>query len=125
MAEFTKEQLLERVNTNHSAEGNARVRALTERIVTDLFHTIDELDVTADEFWKAIAWLTRMGQTGQFGLLTAGLGFDRLLDIRQDEADQKAGRAGGTPRAIEGPLFVAGAPLSQHEVRLDEGEPEG
>ncbi|NMM80926.1 catechol 1,2-dioxygenase [Acidovorax sp. SRB_14] len=125
MAEFTKEQLLERVNTNHGAEGNARVRAITERIVTDLFHTIDELDVTADEFWKSIAWLTRMGQTGQFGLLTAGLGFDRLLDIRQDEADQKAGRAGGTPRAIEGPLFVAGAPLSQHEVRLDEGEPEG
>lgn len=125
MAELTKEQLLERVNTRKTAEGNARVRTITQRIVTDLFHTIDALDVTPDEFWKSIEWLTRMGQTGQLGLLTAGLGFDRLLDIRQDEADQKAGRTGGTPRAIEGPLFVAGAPLSQGEVRLDEGEPKG
>ncbi len=125
MAELTKEQLLERVNTRKTAEGNARVRAITQRIVSDLFHTIDALDVTPDEFWKSIDWLTRMGQTGQLGLLTAGLGFDRLLDIRQDEADQKAGRTGGTPRAIEGPLFVAGAPLSKVEVRLDEGEPKG
>lgn len=125
MAELTKEQLLERVNTRKTAEGNARVRAITQRIVSDLFHTIDALDVTPDEFWKSIDWLTRMGQTGQLGLLTAGLGFDRLLDIRQDEADLKAGRTGGTPRAIEGPLFVAGAPLSQSEVRLDEGEPKG
>lgn len=125
MAELTKEQLLERVNTRKTAEGNARVRAITQRIVSDLFHTIDTMDVTPDEFWKSIEWLTRMGQTGQLGLLTVGLGFDRLLDIRQDEADQKAGRTGGTPRAIEGPLFVAGAPLSQGEVRLDEGEPKG
>lgn len=125
MAELTKEQLLERVNTRKTAEGNARVRAITQRIVSDLFHTIDALDVTPDEFWKSIEWLTRMGQTGQLGLLTAGLGFDRLLDIRQDEADQQAGRTGGTPRAIEGPLFVAGAPLSKGEVRLDEGEPKG
>ena len=125
MAEFTKDPLLELVNTKKTAEGNARVRAITQRIVTDLFHTIDALDVTPDEFWKSIEWLTRMGQTGQFGLLTAGLGFDRLMDIRQDEADAKAGRSGGTPRAIEGPLFVAGAPVSQREVRLDEGKPKG
>ena len=54
MAEFTKEQWLERVNTHHDSEGNARVRALTERIVSDLFHAIDELDVTADRFRKSI-----------------------------------------------------------------------
>jgi len=93
--------------------------------VTDLFKAIDELDVTPDEFWAATAWLTRLGAAGQTGLITAGLGFDRLLDIRADEADQKAGREGGTPRAIEGPLFVAGAPTSKVEVRVDEGEPKG
>ena len=83
------------------------------------------MDVTPDEFWKAVDWLTRLGQTGQVGLITAGLGFDRLIDIRMDEADEKAGRAAGTPRAIEGPLFVAGAPTTQVETRLDEGEPKG
>ena len=125
MTELTQAQLLERVNTKKMAPGNPRVRQLTERIVTDLFKTIDELDVTPDEFWAATAWLTRLGAAGQTGLITAGLGLDRLLDIRADEADQKAGREGGTPRAIEGPLFVAGAPTSKVEVRVDEGEPKG
>ncbi len=125
MAELTQAQLLALVNTKKIAPGNPRVRQLTERIVTDLFKAIDELDVTPDEFWAATAWLTRLGAAGQTGLITAGLGFDRLLDIRADEADQKAGREGGTPRAIEGPLFVAGAPTSKVEVRVDEGEPKG
>lgn len=125
MNELNQAQLLELVNTKQIADGNPRVRALTQRIVTDLFKTIDEMDVTPDEFWKAVDWLTRLGQTGQFGLITAGLGFDRLIDIRMDEADEKAGRAAGTPRAIEGPLFVAGAPTTKVETRLDEGEPKG
>ena len=125
MAEYTQQQLLDLVNTVQVAPGNARVRALTQRIVSDLFKTIDEMDVSADEFWTAVDWLSRLGASGQTGLITAGLGFDRLLDIRADEADQKAGRVGGTPRAIEGPLFVAGAPTARGEVRVDEGEPKG
>lgn len=125
MNELNQAQLLELVNSKQIAEGNPRVRALTERIVTDLFKTIDDMDVTPDEFWKLVDWLTRLGQTGQVGLITAGLGFDRLLDIRLDEADEKAGRAAGTPRAIEGPLFVAGAPTTQVETRLDEGDLKG
>ena len=36
-----------------------------------------------------------------------------LLDIREDEKDRKAGLPAGTPRTIEGPLYVAGAPLSR------------
>lgn len=125
MAEMTQDQLLALVNSKQEAPGNPRVRQLTQRVVSDLFHTIDELDVTPDEFWAAMDWLARLGASGQVGLITAGLGFDRLLDIRADEADARAGLQGGTPRAIEGPLFVAGAPLSQGEVRLDEGEPQG
>ena len=125
MAEYTQQQLLDLVNTVQVAPGNPRVRALTQRIVSDLFKTIDEMDVSADEFWTAVDWLSRLGASGQTGLITAGLGFDRLLDIRADEADQKAGRVGGTPRAIEGPLFVAGAPTAKAEVRVDEGEPKG
>ncbi|HSV84531.1 MAG TPA: dioxygenase [Ramlibacter sp.] len=122
MPELSQKQLLDLVKQTRIAPGNARVRAITERIVGDLFRTIDELDVTADEFWKAADWFGRLGASGQVGLVTAGLGFDRLLDVRADEADQRAGRVGGTPRAIEGPLFVPGAPASQAEARLDEGE---
>ncbi|NUO85560.1 MAG: catechol 1,2-dioxygenase [Cupriavidus sp.] len=124
MAEINAAQLLELVNSRRvdgDSGGDARVRAITARIVGDLFRTIDEFDVQPDEFWAAVKWLTRLGQADMVGLITAGLGFDRLLDIRLDEADLAAGRAAGTPRAIEGPLYVAGAPLSRHEVRLDDG----
>ena len=65
MTELNQAQLLELVNTKKIAEGNPRARALTQRIVTDLFKTIDEMDVTPDEFWKAVDWLTRLGHTGQ------------------------------------------------------------
>jgi len=125
VAELTQNQLLEMVNTAQVADGNPRVRQITQRIVTDLFRTIDEFDVSPDEFWAAAQWLTRLGESGQVGLITAGLGFDRLIDIREDEADRKTGRAVGTPRAIEGPLYIPGAPLSKGEVRLDEGSFDG
>ena len=122
MAEMNAAQLLELVNSRRLGDdGDERVRAITARIVGDLFRTIDEFDVQPDEFWNAVKWLTRLGQADMIGLITAGLGFDRLLDIRLDEADQAAERAAGTPRAIEGPLYVPGAPQSDKEVRLDAG----
>jgi len=122
MNELTQTQLLERVTEANRPNGNPRVQKIVARITGDLFRAIDELDISADEFWAGVDWLTRLGQTGQYGLITAGLGFDRLLDIRADEADRRAGRTAGTPRAIEGPLYIPGAPLSKFEVRLDEGD---
>jgi catechol 1,2-dioxygenase len=59
------------------------------------------------------------------GLLAAGLGFEHFLDLRLDEAEAKAGIEGGTPRTIEGPLYVAGAPLSEGHARLDDGTDPG
>ena len=38
------------------------------------------------------------------------------LDLLQDAKDAEAGLTGGTPRTIEGPLYVAGAPLAQGEA---------
>ena len=35
------------------------------------------------------------------------------------------GLEGGTPRTIEGPLYIAGAPLSKGEARLDDGSEQG
>ncbi|WP_454743348.1 dioxygenase family protein [Cupriavidus necator] len=125
MAELNAKQLLELVNSRRIADGNERVRAITARIVGDLFRTIDECNVSPDEFWAAVKWLTRLGQADMIGLISAGLGFDRLLDIREDEIDRAASRALGTPRAIEGPLYVAGAPLHQREVCLDAGNEDG
>jgi len=120
MNEMSKTQLLEKVTHSNRPDGNPRVQKITARIVGDLFRAIDELDIQPDEFWAGVDWLARLASTGQAGLITAGLGFDRLLDIRLDEADERAGRNAGTPRAIEGPLYIAGAPLAKYEVRVDE-----
>lgn len=121
MAELSRQELLHTVTATKIADGDERVRRIAARIVSDLYRTIDDLDITPAEFWSGVAWLTRLGASGQTGLITAGLGFDRLLDIREDDRDRQAGRAAGTPRAIEGPLYIADAPLSTGEVRLDEG----
>ena len=87
MNELNQAQLLERVTESNRPNGNPRVQEIVARIVGDLFRAIDDLDISPDEFWAGVDWLTRLGQTGQGGLITAGLGFDRLLDIRSDEAD--------------------------------------
>lgn len=125
MNEFTQAQLLQRVTESRIADGNERVRTIAARIVGDLFRAIDDLDVSPDEFWAGVDWLARLGATGQAGLITAGLGFDRLLDIRLDEADRRAGREAGTPRAIEGPLYIAGAPLTKYETKLVDDDQRG
>ncbi|HEY0801628.1 MAG TPA: catechol 1,2-dioxygenase, partial [Steroidobacteraceae bacterium] len=65
------------------------------------------------------------GKSGELGLLAAGLGFEHFLDLRLDEAEAKAGIEGGTPRTIEGPLYVAGAPESVGHARLDDGTDPG
>jgi catechol 1,2-dioxygenase len=71
-----------------------------------------------------MSYLTQLGQANEVGLLVPGLGLETFLDLRMDEAERKAGIAGGTPRTIEGPLYVAGAPLAKGTVQLDDGSSE-
>lgn len=54
-------------------------------------------------------------------MLSPGLGLDRYFDMRMDAEDAALGVANGTPRTIEGPLYVAGAPVVQGHGRLDDG----
>jgi catechol 1,2-dioxygenase len=115
--------LLDRVSGLDQQGGNPRTKQILRRVVADLYAVIDEFNVTPEEFWRTLGFL----QTGapEFGLIAPGLGFDHFLDIRMDRADQKQGTAGGTPRTIEGPLYVAGAPLSKGSARLDDGTDKG
>ena len=82
---------------------------------------IEDLAVTPEEFWKAVNYLNVLGARQEAGLVVAGLGLEHYLDLLMDAEDEQAGKAGGTPRTIEGPLYVAGAPLSEGEARLDDG----
>ncbi|MFG1241885.1 catechol 1,2-dioxygenase [Xanthobacter versatilis] len=117
--------LLKEMQAPTRGEPTPRVKAIVDRIVRDLFYVIDEYDVEPSEFWSAVNYLTQAGRNDEYGLIAAGLGFERFLDVRLDAAEEAAGLTGGTPRTIEGPLYVAGAPLCKGEARLDDGSEEG
>lgn len=119
------ERFLDRIAGMDSQGGTPRVKQIVRRIVGDLFRTIDDFDVTADEFWAAVAYLGTLGPAREQALLAPGLGFDHYLDLRMDLIEHEIGLAGGTPRTIEGPLYVSGAPLEKGFARLDDGTEEG
>lgn len=101
--------------------GNPRTKQIIHRILSDLFKAIEDLDITPDEYWAGVAYLNQLGARGEAGLLSPGLGLDRYFDMRMDAEDAALGVANGTPRTIEGPLYVAGAPVVQGYGRLDDG----
>ena len=108
-----------------TGEVNLRVQQIVVRLLGDLFQAIEDLDMSQTELWKGLEYLTDAGQANELGLLAAGLGLEHYLDLRADEADAKAGITGGTPRTIEGPLYVAGAPESVGFARMDDGSESG
>ncbi|KAJ8138844.1 hypothetical protein OY671_007942, partial [Metschnikowia pulcherrima] len=114
---------LDRIAGVDEAGGDARTKAIVRRIVSDSFTTIDDFDVTAEEFWHASHFSQEAAP--EFGSIAPGLGFDHFLDIRMDRADKAAGIAGGTPRTIEGPLYVPGAPSAKSFARSDDGTDTG
>ena len=50
---------------------------------------------------------------------------EHFLDLRQDAIDAAEQRETGTPRTIEGPLYVANAPLADGHTRMDDGKDAG
>ena len=98
---------------------NPRVQEIVLRIVTDLMQTINDLKITADEYWSGVEFIGDLGK--EAGLLSPGLGFDHFMDLMIEEDMKAAGLEGGTPRTIEGPLYVAGAPETKGFARLDDG----
>jgi catechol 1,2-dioxygenase len=106
-------------------EGNPRTKAIVGRLLRDLMLAIEELDITPEEFWAGLNYLGDAGRSGELGLIVPGTGLEHFLDLRMDEAEARAGLQGGTPRTIEGPLYVAGAPVAQGEARLDDGHTPG
>jgi catechol 1,2-dioxygenase len=119
------QKLLTRAAGLDQSGGNERLKRIVQRIATDLCRTIEEFDITPTEFWTAVSYITRLGQANEAGLLVAGLGIEAFLDLVMDEKERRAGLEGGTPRTIEGPLYITDAPLSKGEARLDQDPEQG
>ena len=99
-----------------SEGGNKRLKDITRDLVEAIMTTIVKYDVTQDEFWSTIKFFQEAGP--EFGLIVPGVGLEHFLDLVLDARDAEAGQTGGTPRTIEGPLYVAGAPLVEGDVNL-------
>ncbi|MCY1268385.1 Catechol 1,2-dioxygenase [compost metagenome] len=119
------QKFFQEVSGFNNDQGSQRMKKLVNRILMDTIRIIEDLEVTTEEFWKAVDYLNRMGARGEAGLLVAGLGLEHYLDLLLDAQDEQAGLTGGTPRTIEGPLYVAGAPISEGETRMDDGTDAG
>lgn len=118
------QSLLDQIGGLNNNQGDPRTKMIVRRIVSDLFSTMEVLDVTESEFWNALHFM--QSAAPEFGLIAPGLGVDRFLDLLMDERDRQENKLGGTPRTIEGPLYVENAPLSDSEATLntdEEGEP--
>lgn len=106
--------------------GDARLKQIIRRVAGDLCRTIEEFQVTPSEFWAAVDYLSRVGGSHEMGLLVPGLGLEHFMDVLMDERERQAGLTGGTPRTIEGPLWIADAPMVEAgEARLDQDPEQG
>ncbi|CAM1649552.1 catechol 1,2-dioxygenase [Bartonella apis] len=115
------QEFLRELSGLNKETGNPRAKEITHRLMSDLFKAMDDLNVTPDEYWTAVAWLNDLGAAGQAGLASPGLGLDHFIDERLDAIDAELGIDNPTPRTIEGPLYVAGAPEFVGFARMDDG----
>ena len=119
------QQLLTTASGLPSKAGSARTKQIVHRILSDLFKTIEDLNITPDEFWTGVDYVNDLGQAGEAALLGAGLGLEHFLDLRLDAREALTGAKRGTSRTIEGPLYVEAAPLTTGFARLDSGTEQG
>lgn len=110
------QRLLDRASGLDQEGGNPRLKAITRDLLQAIMVIIETHDISESEFWQAVKFL--QDGAGEFGLIAPGVGLEHFLDLHMDAKDAAAGRTGGTPRTIEGPLYVEGAPLVEGDVNL-------
>lgn len=117
------QQLLDRASGVNESGGNPRLKTIMRDLLERVMEVIVHNDVSESEFWLAMKYLA--DSSAEIGLIVPGIGLEHFLDLYNDAKDAEAGRAGGTPRTIEGPLYVEGAPLVEGNADLSSDPDEG
>lgn len=110
------QSLLDRASGLAVEGGDPRLKAIVRDLLESVMTAIVKHDINENEFWQAVNFLQQ--GAGEFGLIAPGIGIEHFLDLYMDAKDAEAGKTGGTPRTIEGPLYVAGAPLVDNDANL-------
>ena len=110
------QSLFDRAAGIDSKDGNSRLKAIMRDLIEAAATIIVRHDIDESEFWDAIKFV----QTGadEIGLIIPGIGLEHFMDLFMDAKDAEAGHTGGTPRTIEGPLYVEGAPFVEQNASL-------
>jgi catechol 1,2-dioxygenase len=101
---------------------NPRVQEIVLRIVTDLMQTINDLKITADEYWSGVEFIGDLGK--EAGLLSPGLGFDHFMDLMIEEKgfarlDDGTDIDNGTVLFMQGTVYGEnGKPLPNAKVEV-------
>jgi catechol 1,2-dioxygenase len=112
------QDLLDRASGMSAEGGNPRLKIIMRDFVEAVMKTIVNHDVTESEFWAAIKYF--QNGAAEFGLIVPGVGLEHFMDLVMDARDAEVGISGGTPRTIEGPLYVEGAPLVEGDANLSD-----
>ena len=110
------QDLLNRASGVSESGGDPRLKNIVRDLLEAMMVIIEKHDITEGEFWTATQFLQE--GAGEFGLIVPGVGLEHFLDLHMDAKDAESGYEGGTPRTIEGPLYVEGAPMAEPGVNL-------
>lgn len=117
------QDLLDRASGVNESKGNERLKSVTRDLLEQIFALIERHELTEDEVWGAVSFLGKGAE--EYGLIMPGVGIEHFMDLVLDARDAEIGIDGGTPRTIEGPLYVEGAPLSEGSAKMSDNEDEG
>lgn len=117
------QDLLDRASGKDKSEGNQRLKTVVRDLLEQIFALVERHDLTEDEVWGAMSFLGKGAP--EYGLIVPGIGIEHFMDLVLDARDAEIGMAGGTPRTIEGPLYVENAPLSDGKAVMSDDEDEG
>ena len=114
------------VNARTAPEADPRLSEIVAVVVRHLHEAVKELRLTPDEWFKAIDFLTRTGQTctdwrQEYILLSDTLGVSMLVDAINHDRPQ-----GSTENTVLGPFYVPDSPRHENgaNINLDgKGEP--
>ncbi len=116
-------ELLDRIAGLDNDGGSARLKPIVRDLMAAIFRIVEDHNINESELWTAISFLGEASP--ELGLIIPGVGLEHYMDRLLDAADAAQGVTGGTPRTIEGPLFVEGAPLSDGTAIMSDAEDAG
>lgn len=100
-----------------------RLHAVLDRLTRSVREAVEDLQITVDELWTGLRYLTEVGRKDEFPLLSDVLGVSVLVDAITHGGHEST----GTATNVEGPFYKPGAPVLEEPYALagedEPGEP--